>query len=106
MRAVLYMVGGTDQAVASCAPLLELTSRKLIRAGGPGAGARAKLVHQLVMCGNLLAAREGWALGLASGLSPGVIADVVASGASQSRVADLMPSFGRGRARPPFIARI
>jgi 3-hydroxyisobutyrate dehydrogenase-like beta-hydroxyacid dehydrogenase len=90
-RTVVYFVGGRDGAVAKCRHLLEVSAARVIRAGGPGAGARAKLVHQLILCGNLLAAREGWVLGLRAGLDEQVILDVICSGAAQSRIAERLP---------------
>jgi 2-hydroxy-3-oxopropionate reductase len=89
-RTVVYFVGGNEAAIARCRHLLEVSGR-IFRAGGPGAGARAKLVHQLILCGNLLAAQEGWALGLKAGLDEQVILEVIRSGAAQSRIAERLP---------------
>jgi 2-hydroxy-3-oxopropionate reductase len=100
-RSVVYFVGGNDAAVARCGRLLEVSGR-IIRAGGPGAGARAKLVHQLILCGNLLAAREGWALGRQAGLDERVILDVIRSGAAQSRIAERLPELSW----PPHVTRL
>jgi len=92
---VLYMVGGRPTALKKCLPLLKLSARKIVRAGGPGAGAKAKLVHQLILCGNMLAAREGWVLGQSAGLDPAVLADVIGSGAAQSAIAERLPTMPR-----------
>jgi 2-hydroxy-3-oxopropionate reductase len=100
-KSVVYFVGGSEGAVARCGLLLEVSGR-VIRAGGPGAGARAKLVHQLILCGNLLAAREGWALGLAAGLDERVILDVIRSGAAQSRIAERLPEISWA----PHVSRL
>lgn len=95
-RSLVYFVGGEAAAVERARPFLEVSARKLILAGGPGDGIRAKLVHQLILCGNLLAARDGWRLGEASGLSRDIIGAVIRDGAAQSRVAERYPSLSWG----------
>lgn len=90
-RSVVYFVGGDADAVERCRPILEVSARKIIRAGPVGAGLSAKLVHQLVLCGNLMAARDGWLLGRSAGLDDAIIMDVLQSGAAQSRVAERPP---------------
>lgn len=94
-KSLLYMIGGADTVVERCLPVLRVSARKIIHAGPTGAGVRAKLVHQLMLCGNLIAAREGWRLGQGAGLSPDVIADVVTSGAAQSAMAERLPTLPR-----------
>ncbi len=91
-KTVVYFVGGSERAVARCRPFLEVSARKIIWAGDLGAGARAKLVHQLILCGNLMAARDGWDLGLRAGLDEQVLLDVIQSGAAQSRIGERLPS--------------
>jgi 2-hydroxy-3-oxopropionate reductase len=95
-RSLVYFVGGEAAAVERARPFLEVSARKLIMAGGPGDGIRAKLVHQLILCGNLLAARDGWRLGEASGLGPDIIGAVIRDGAAQSRIAERYPSLRWG----------
>lgn len=90
-KSVVYFVGGDADALERCRPILEVSARKIIRAGPVGAGLRAKLVHQLVLCGNLMAARDGWLLGRSAGLDDGIIIDVLQSGAAQSRVGERLP---------------
>lgn len=87
-KRVVYFVGAEPEAFERCRPLLEVSARKIVQAGPVGAGVQAKLVHQLVLCGNLIAAREGWLLGREAGLDDAVILDVLQSGAAQSFIAE------------------
>lgn len=96
-RTVVYFVGGSEKAINRCWPLLEVSARKIIRAGGSGAGARAKLVHQLILCGNILAARDGWELGRRAGLDQQVILEVIKGGAAQSLIAERLPGISWSR---------
>jgi len=90
-KSVVYFVGGDAEAVERCRPVLGGSGQKIIHAGPVGAGIRAKLVHQLVLCGNAVAARDGWILGRRCGLDDEVIVDVIENGAAQSRIAGRWP---------------
>lgn len=49
---------------------------------------RAKLAHQVVPCGNILAAAEGYRLAAAAGLEPGALREVLRFGVASSRAAE------------------
>jgi 3-hydroxyisobutyrate dehydrogenase-like beta-hydroxyacid dehydrogenase len=87
-RTMSYMVGGSDAAFETCRPLFETSGPKITRTGPVGSAARAKLVHQIIVCGNMLAAYEGMRVGVEAGLSREVLEKVVREGAAQSRIAD------------------
>ena len=90
-KSLLYLVGGEDWAVTAVRSILEVSARRVIHCGGVSAGMRAKLVHQLLMCGNLVIASEAWSLARASGLTPEVTAEFFHEGACQSKAADRFP---------------
>jgi 3-hydroxyisobutyrate dehydrogenase-like beta-hydroxyacid dehydrogenase len=48
----------------------------------------AKLAHQVIVCLNVLAAREGMALAEKAGIDLTIVQEVVRAGGAQSRVAD------------------
>jgi 3-hydroxyisobutyrate dehydrogenase-like beta-hydroxyacid dehydrogenase len=87
-KTMSYMVGGSEAAVAKCRPLFETSGSNITHAGALGAGIRAKLAHQLIICVNILAAAEGMRLGVAAGLAPEILQKIVHDGAAQSRIAD------------------
>jgi len=64
------LVGGADDAVAQCAPLLDALSTRRIRVGGPGMGARAKLATNLVLGLNRAVLAEGMVFAETLGIAP------------------------------------
>lgn len=80
------VVGGSVAAVAQAAPLLRAVAPDLLHAGGPGAGAAAKLVSNLVLGLNRLALAEGLVLAAALGLPPEQALAVLGAGGAASRV--------------------
>ncbi len=87
-KTMTYMVGGSAQAFAKCRPLFATSGPNITHTGALGTGIRAKLAHQLIICVNILAASEGMKLGVAAGVSPEILQQVVHDGAAQSRMAD------------------
>lgn len=94
-RGAVFFVGGSAGGIEKCRKLLELSARHLIVAGPPGAGSKLKLVHQLILCSNAMAAHEGWSLGRGFGLEEAVLLEMISGGAAQSRMAEQWP-----RAKP------
>ena len=80
------MVGGEASTVARAMPVLEAFGGRVIHVGGVGAGAAAKLVNNLTMATNAVAAMEALVLGAKAGLDLEKLRDVIStsSGASQS----------------------
>lgn len=84
-----YMLGGDDEAVAACKPILRISGDRITHVGPTGSAAIAKLVHQVVLCGNMMAISEGMRLGEAAGLGADVIRKIVGEGWAQSRIAEI-----------------
>jgi 3-hydroxyisobutyrate dehydrogenase-like beta-hydroxyacid dehydrogenase len=102
-RTMSYMVGGSEETVARCRPLFEASGTKITHTGAVGSAIHAKLVHQAIICGNMLATAEGMRLGLAAGLSKDVLQKVIHEGAGQSWIADHWFQLDlRGHAIPVF----
>jgi 2-hydroxy-3-oxopropionate reductase len=87
-RTMSYMVGGSKEALEKCRPLFETSGQKIQHVGGLGAGARAKLAHQIIITVNMMAAYEGMKVGVESGLDPKVLEKVIHEGLAQSWIAD------------------
>jgi 3-hydroxyisobutyrate dehydrogenase-like beta-hydroxyacid dehydrogenase len=86
-KTLSFMVGGDDAVAERCQPLFLASGGVVTRTGAVGSGAQAKLIHQLVLLVNMMAASEGYRLAAACGLSREVIEAVIANGSAQSRVA-------------------
>ena len=88
LRTMCYMVGGEKELVERCRPVFETSAKSIFHVGPLGAGMTAKLAHQVIICLNVLAAREGMALAAKAGLDLTMMQEVVRAGGAQSRVAD------------------
>ena len=87
-RAMCYMVGGDKELVERCRPIFETSAKSIFHLGPLGAGMTAKLAHQVIVCLNVLAAREGMALAAKAGLDLTMMQELVRTGGAQSRIAD------------------
>jgi 3-hydroxyisobutyrate dehydrogenase-like beta-hydroxyacid dehydrogenase len=86
---VVVLVGGDSAWVDAAAGLFRTFSTRFYHLGGPGAGATAKLVVNLVLGLNRLALAEGLALGERTGLDTAGLLEVLRASAAYSRVMDL-----------------
>ncbi|MBM3767340.1 MAG: NAD(P)-dependent oxidoreductase [Acidobacteria bacterium] len=82
----IVMAGASETAFEKAAPLLAALSSTVIRCGGPGSGARMKLVFNMVLGLNRAALAEGLAFGEAQGLPGELILRVLQSGPASSRI--------------------
>lgn len=85
-RDAVLMVGGTAAAFAACTDLFACWGRAWFHLGGWGAGARMKLVSNLVLGLNRAVLAEGLAFAQACGLDPARALEVLQAGAASSRV--------------------
>lgn len=86
---VIVMAGGPRQAIEENADLLRCFASRWFAVGDWGAGARMKLVVNLVLGLNRAVLAEGLSLARASGLDPAAALAVLRSGAAHSRVMDV-----------------
>jgi 3-hydroxyisobutyrate dehydrogenase-like beta-hydroxyacid dehydrogenase len=87
-KTMSYMVGASAEIFERCRPVFAASGKNIIHCGPVGTGIRAKLAHQIIICGNMMSAYEGMRVGIEAGLSPEVLEQVTSTGAAQSRVAD------------------
>ena len=98
------MVGGDEQVFQKYLPLFEILGSKIARVGPVGAGQTTKACNQLFFALHMLACCEGIALAKEAGLDPGVMVDVVSSGAGGSwALANLGPKIVADDLDPGFM---
>ncbi|MBM3842988.1 MAG: NAD(P)-dependent oxidoreductase [Verrucomicrobia bacterium] len=86
--AAVLMVGGETEAFAACGDLLAPLGRATFHCGGAGAGARMKLVTNVVLGLNRAALAEGLALAQGLGLDARQALAVMQGGPAYSRIMD------------------
>lgn len=84
----VLMVGGDAAAFSSCRDILAPLGHETFHCGGPGAGARMKLVTNVVLGLNRAALAEGLALAHGLGLDARQALSVMQSGPAYSRIMD------------------
>jgi 3-hydroxyisobutyrate dehydrogenase-like beta-hydroxyacid dehydrogenase len=88
-REAPVMVGGEPEVFAHCRPILAALSERVRHVGPSGAGARAKLVVNLVLGLNRLALAEGLLFGLRQGLDGKALLAILRESAAYSRAMDI-----------------
>jgi len=88
-REAPIVVGGDPEAFARCRPILDALTERVRHVGPNGAGARAKLVINLVLGLNRLALAEGLLFGLRQGLDGRALLAVLKDSGAYSRAMDL-----------------
>jgi 3-hydroxyisobutyrate dehydrogenase-like beta-hydroxyacid dehydrogenase len=88
------MVGGAQQLLERCRPLLETMGTRIFHVGGVGQGKVVKMVNQILAAIHLLAIGETFALGVKCGADPAVLYEVIKASSGYSRMMDLrLPGF-------------
>jgi 3-hydroxyisobutyrate dehydrogenase-like beta-hydroxyacid dehydrogenase len=88
------MVGATSETLARAVPVFNSFAHIITRAGDVGAGQAAKLAHQLIMSVNVLGLLEGLSLGVAGGVQPDVLKQIIRDGIADSGVLALWNDMG------------
>ena len=88
-REAPVVVGGDREVFERCRPVLDAIARRAHHVGPNGAGARAKLVVNLVLGLNRLALAEGLLFGLRQGLDGPDLLAVLKDSAAYSRAMDV-----------------
>ncbi|MEK7874877.1 MAG: NAD(P)-dependent oxidoreductase [Pseudomonadota bacterium] len=91
---LVLMIGGAPDALARALPVFRAFAHNILRVGDIGAGQVAKLAHQLVMSVNVIALLEGLALGMAGGVEPAVLKQVLRNGLANSGVLQVWDGLG------------
>ena len=88
------MVGGAEDTLARAMPVFSAFAHIITRAGDVGAGQAAKLSHQLIMSVNVMALLEGLALGVAGGVAPAILRQIIRDGLANSTVLQVWADLG------------
>lgn len=74
---LVFMVGGSGDAVSRVSPLLEIMGKQWFHLGPVGSGHTMKCINNTITAMTFLATAEGLALGKKAGLDPAVMTDVL-----------------------------
>jgi 3-hydroxyisobutyrate dehydrogenase-like beta-hydroxyacid dehydrogenase len=83
-RSLVFMVGGDDEPVARCLPLLDRLGRATFHLGPVGAGTTMKLVNSLLAFTCTWVSLEGLSLAAAAGLDLRTAVEVVRTGGASN----------------------
>ncbi|MBD9484861.1 3-hydroxyisobutyrate dehydrogenase [Pseudomonas sp. PDM14] len=72
-----FMVGGKAEALEKARPILDAMGRNIFHAGPDGAGQVAKVCNNQLLAVQMIGTAEALALGVASGLDPAVLAEIM-----------------------------
>lgn len=72
-----FIVGGDAQALERARPLLSAMGKNIFHAGAHGAGQTAKICNNMLLGIQMAGTAEALALGVASGLDPKVLSDIM-----------------------------
>lgn len=74
-----FLVGGTEETLARCRPVLSVLAGTIHHTGGVGTAKTVKLVNNLMAMGNTAVAAEAFSLGLRCGMEPRRLFDILAT---------------------------
>ena len=92
--ALSLMVGGAAATLQQALPVFRVFARDITHTGEVGSGQAAKLAHQLVFSVNVMALLEGLSLGVAGGVAPEVLMNVLKQGLANSTVLQVWHDLG------------
>lgn len=72
-----FIVGGDDAALQRAHPLLSIMGKNIFHAGASGAGQTAKICNNMLLGIQMIGTAEALALGVANGLDPKVLSDIM-----------------------------
>jgi 3-hydroxyisobutyrate dehydrogenase len=78
------MCGGSEAAVASARPVMEVYSKRIVHVGGPGDGQTAKMANQICIAGVLQGLSEAMHFAQCAELDLDKVFDAISGGAAQS----------------------
>lgn len=78
-----FMCGGTDKAFARAEPVLQKMGKRIVHAGGAGAGQAAKICNNMLLAISMIGTCEAFVLGEKLGLDPKKLFDIVSAASGQ-----------------------
>jgi 3-hydroxyisobutyrate dehydrogenase-like beta-hydroxyacid dehydrogenase len=93
-KALLVMVGGDDDVIERCRPVLNTYANPLVHLGGLGAGQAAKLLNNSLFTAHLGLAASTFAIAGALGVDLDALTTVLAAGSGRSYAAEVIANSG------------
>ena len=84
-----FMVGGEDSVVECIRPILEKMGKNIFHAGGNGAGQTVKVCNNMLLGIQMLGTCEALRLGIANGLDPKVLSDIMSKSSGRNWALEL-----------------
>lgn len=84
-----FIVGGSAADLESARPYLEAMGKNIFHAGGAGAGQVAKICNNMLLGILMAGTSEALALGVANGLDPKVLSDIIAKSSGRNWATEL-----------------
>jgi len=84
-----FMVGGESQDLERARPLLEKMGKNIFYAGTSGAGQTVKVCNNMLLGIQMLGTSEALRLGIANGLDPKVLSDIMAKSSGRNWALEL-----------------
>jgi 3-hydroxyisobutyrate dehydrogenase len=84
-----FMVGGDAQAVECARPVLEKMGKNIFHAGANGAGQTVKVCNNMLLGIQMLGTCEALRLGIANGLDPKVLSDIMSKSSGRNWALEL-----------------
>lgn len=101
------MVGGDEDVVRRCRPILTCLGRTVVHVGGVGMGHTVKLVNQIIGLTTLEAVCEGLIVAAKAGVDPGTLLEAISGGAARSwMLENLASKIAERDFRPGFMVRL
>lgn len=72
-----FMIGGQPETLAKAQPFFQAMGKNIFHAGPEGAGQVAKVCNNQVLAVQMIATAEAMAMGVANGLEPAVLAEIM-----------------------------
>lgn len=84
-----FIVGGEDDTLTQARPILEKMGKNIFHAGGNGAGQTAKICNNLLLGILMAGTSEAIALGVANGLDPKVLSEIMSKSSGRNWALEL-----------------
>jgi 3-hydroxyisobutyrate dehydrogenase len=78
-----FMCGGSEKAFSRAQPILEKMGKRIVHAGGPGAGQAAKICNNMLLAVSMIGTCEAFVLGEKLGLDPQKLFDIMSAASGQ-----------------------
>lgn len=99
---LVIMASGSEEGYARALPVFEVIGSKSHHLGAFGTGSAMKYIANLLVAVHNLATAEAHALGIAAGLDPALVQEVISDGVGASRIFDIRgPMMVDDEYRPP-----